>query len=210
MTIRHKNPRECVDAKSKYNTPVDDLLVALTRTPKVGSMTGLYDMDTVAEWLEPARHVQASLLTHKHTYRSNIRALAAIMPGRTLYDTAVRIHGVLQNPDLSVNDVQDILRGTKSELPFKTIQAVGDLLVQGEAYQQIGRLLGVDRETVSRIDKALGITTARTCKLINAALIDLDEGRLSVRKFMAKYALTNHEARTVIAMAKSVRAELDN
>lgn len=191
----------------KYNSVIQDVAAAILRNPKIGELNGSYDMDHINAWLPDARDAASGLLKGDSALRSNVRALASLTTGSS-WDAAVHVHSLLDNPNLSRVDVQNILDGHRNEVPFATIQKVGKMLRNGYSHTNIAEYAGVHRNTVAKIDKAVGATVAREDRLINHIIADMDEGTFSLRKFEEKTGVPFNIVRRLAKRAREIREEL--
>lgn len=192
---------------------MNTLYKALMSGTGVGALTGRFDADTVLPWLEEAATTSMLQLSrpinnHEVSYRWAIRALAACFSEMGSTELALRISSVLNNDQLTIPDVKEILEGSDRDLPLKKIQQIGKLLSEGEGYTAIARNLKVERRTISKIDKVIGITQARDDRLITYATQLAQEDNLSIRTFASKYNLTISKARNIIKNSQKITQEL--
>jgi hypothetical protein len=147
--------------------------------------------------------------------RRKLRYLAALFPDTRLRELASILHGVVDNRQLSLQDVRLILEGRSlsnpqlkmRETPVETIQAVGRLLMQGYQYVAVAKMLRVSVDTVKRIDYYCGIVEARDNALLDAAILAVGDGE-SVRKFATRKGLPNSTSHRLLQKARAVLVEL--
>jgi transposase-like protein len=148
--------------------------------------------------------------------RTKLRYLAALFPDVRLHELATILHGVVDNSQMSLQDVRLILEGRAlgnpqvrlRETPVETIQSVGRLLMKGHSLVSVSRMLRVSIDTVKRISHYCGILEARENALLDAALLAVGEGE-SVRKFAARKGLPRSTAGKLMKRARQVLVEME-
>ena len=141
------------------------------------------------------------------TARSRFRYLAAMFPDRTLHQVADLLHYVIGNTHFGISDVRDILRGSGKEVPLEKIQAAGKALSAGTSIRQTAKDVGLNFETVQRIERFLGLAEARRLKLVDHACDALRES-WSVRRFAASAGIPKSTAHVLMRRARTVLSEL--
>jgi hypothetical protein len=179
-----------------------------------------YDTDAEIRDVLPAleyvniRSFEVDIENHNRT-RSRVRYLAALWPEASLNDLTHRIHGLLNNKQLRVEDLRLILQGRRlndptastREVPLAIIQAIGKALREGRPMRAIAKDLKVSYDTVASIETLLGIRAAREDKLVDAA-INAARDNVSVRVFASKNGLSRSRAHRMLVKGQSVLKEL--
>lgn len=147
--------------------------------------------------------------------RANIRYLAALFPHSSIKDLAVKIHGILGNSHISIEDLRLILQGklltdpSKStrEVPVATIQMIGRLLSEDMSVRRIAKDLKVSMQTVSTIENYLGIRQSYRDRLLDKA-IQYARDNTSVRTFAKAEGINKTRAHELLVKARKVLVEL--
>jgi transposase-like protein len=179
-----------------------------------------YDKDAAIAEVLPAlefvnpRHFDIETDNHQRM-RARVRYLAALWPDATLQDLTHRIHGLLNNKNLTVEDLRLILQGRRlndpssltREVSLAIIQAIGKALREGSSMRSIARELRVSYDTVCAVEELLGIRSSREDKLVDAAVDAAREGT-SVRVFARTYGVSKSRAHRMLVKGQSVLKEL--
>lgn len=153
--------------------------------------------------------------TVTRSMRAHIRYMAALWPNLPLAKVAARIHAVINNTNIDIDDIRMILQARSlsdptrrtQEVPFEKIQLVGSCLGKGMSARSTAITVGLSLETVLNIDHFLGISDARYSTLVSEACDALRDGE-SVRKFADRVGEPKSTAHRIMIKAKSVLAEL--
>lgn len=153
--------------------------------------------------------------TINRTARAQIRYLAALFPNLTLKKVAEKIHDILNNTHIDVDDIRLILQARSlrdpshvtREIPFEKIQLVGNCLAKGMSARTTAITVGISLETVLNIDHLLGIMDARRSNLISLACDALRDGE-SIRKFAERVGEPKSTAHRIMQEARGVLSEL--
>jgi len=139
--------------------------------------------------------------------RARFRYLAALFPDRSLHQLADVLHYVINNSHISITEVRDVLRGKGNEVPIEKIQAAGKELASGTSIRTAAKKVGLNFDTVQRIERFLGIAEARRLRLVDAACDALRFG-WSVRKFASYSGVPKSTAHTLLRRARTVLHEI--
>jgi hypothetical protein len=139
--------------------------------------------------------------------RARFRYLAALFPDRSLHDLANTLHYVINNSHVSISEVRDVLRGKGNEVPIEKIQAAGKELATGTSIRTAAKKVGLNFDTVQRIERFLGIAEARRLRLVDAACDALRYG-WSVRKFASYSGVPKSTAHILLRKARNVLQEI--
>lgn len=178
-------------------------------------------------------HVFDPTSSNAQRARSHIRYLAALWPDATLAELGDRIHGLINNRNLSFADVMTMLRGERlseraqladlriilrggklenpqantREVPLPVIQSVGKCLRNGLSQRETARQVRCSLDTVRNIDKFLGLRAGYLNRMNDAAIDAVREG-VSIRGFAAQYNLSKGVAEHWLNKARAVLVEL--
>lgn len=166
------------------------------------------------EYFDPTL-MDDSLGGNHQKFRSRVRYLAALWPKATVPMLALRIHGLLNNTNVTVEDIRIILNGQKlsdpsqrtKEISVAIIQAIGKSLAEGTSIRQTASNLRVSVDTVTRIEAYLGINRAVRLRESDTACTAVREG-WSVRQLSKKLGVSRSKAQRLIDQGRSILTEL--
>lgn len=139
--------------------------------------------------------------------KARIRYLSALIPDASLHQLANSIHYVMGNPNVSVSEIRDIIRGEDRDIAYTTIQQIGKGLKDGKSLRSIAKDCKVSYDTVERIENFVGIAETRRLKLVDVAC-DAVRENWSVRKFATVTGVPKSSAHRLLQRAKEVLKEL--
>lgn len=165
--------------------------------------------------LEYAMPSEFGIEDHHQHIRARIRYLAALWPDAKQTELAHRIHGLLNNRNISIDDLRLILQAKRlsdpskstNEVPIPVIQGIGKCLREGKTLRTTAREMRVSYDTVERIEKYLGIRSAIRMREIDAA-VEAVRGGLSIREFSKASGISRTRAQRMLAHGRSVLVEL--
>jgi hypothetical protein len=169
----------------------------------------------ILEYIDPLEFEQDNYGSNMQV-RSLIRYLVALFPNYTLAETANKIHALLNNKNIEIEDLRIILDGRHinnpqkrtKEVSFTKLQMIGKELREMKQYNAIAKNVGVAYDTVRHIDIYLGIKKSAQMALTGRAVDALRDG-LSVRKFAKKENLSLAIAYKHIVQAQKILTELN-
>jgi len=165
--------------------------------------------------LEFSNHATFNSEENHQKVRARIRYLAALWPDADITNLTHRIHGLINNPQFSTDDIRYILQGrrlndtskTTNEIPLGIIQGIGKLLKEGESFRQTAKEMRVSYDTVEAIEKYLGIRSAQKMRLVDAA-VAAHRDKVSVRNFAKQENLSRSKAHRLLIQANTILKEL--
>lgn len=180
-----------------------------------------YDPDAeVSSELRRLEYVQPAVFdlvdfTNQHRLRSRIRYLAALWYDNDLQQLTHRIHGLVNNKELTVDDIRAILQGRRlndtsritNEVPLSIIQGIGRCLSSGMSLRSTARDMRVSYDTVESIEKYLGIKRAYDDKLMDEA-VQGARHKESTRGLAKRLNISKSKAHRLLLEAHSVLREL--
>ena len=196
-------------------------LIKTVKGEKLSSSLLPYDeeaefIDTlgVLEYINPLEFEQDTFGNNMKV-RAKIRYLVALFPYTNLHETTVRIHTILNNSNVELEDLKIILDGrhisnpqTRTrEVSFIKLQGIGKGLREGKHFKDIAIDLGVAVDTVKTIETYLGIKKSYELKLIDRAVSAVRDVK-SIREFAEQEGLSYGMAVKSIRKAKQVLTEL--
>jgi hypothetical protein len=165
--------------------------------------------------------------------RANLRYLAALWPEATTTELAHRIHGLINNRNLSFSDVMTIIRGERlsetaqlqdlrvvlrggqvtnaqnktNEVPVPVIQGIGRCLRDGFSLAETSRVMHVSVDTVRAVETLLGLRSRYLQQLVDRA-VDAVRDQVSVRSFAAEHNISKGKAEALLRRGRGVLVEL--
>jgi hypothetical protein len=165
--------------------------------------------------------------------RANIRYLTALWPEASIAELGQRIHGLLNNKQISFSDVMTVLRGERlsetaqlqdlrvvlsggklhnaqektNEVPVPVLQGVGRCLLDGLSLAETARVMHISVDTVRSVENLLGLRAAYQNRLIDNAVDAVRDG-VSVRAFATKHNITKSKSEALLRQGRSVLVEL--
>jgi transposase-like protein len=128
---------------------------------------------------------------------------------------AHRIHGLVNNRNISIEDMRLILQGRRlnnpqirtNEIPIPVIQAIGKSLREGTSLRATAKQLRVSYDTVENIERLLGIRSAFRMKQIDDA-VDAVRSNKSIREFSRESGISRSRAQRILSHGRSILQEL--
>lgn len=153
--------------------------------------------------------------TNHLNIRSRVRYLAALFPTLNDIELADKIHSILNNRNLAVEEVRLILKGRRlnnpqkitNEVPISIIQGIGRCLTEGLSLRAAAREMRVSYDTVEAIERYLGIKAKREANMIDDA-VEASRLNESVRTFAQRHRISRSKAHRLLKQGKSVLQEL--
>jgi hypothetical protein len=165
--------------------------------------------------------------------RANIRYLTALWPDASIAELGQRIHGLLNNRQISFSDIMTVLRGERlsetaqlqdlrvvlsggklhnaqdktNEVPVPVLQGIGRCLRDGMSLAETARVMHISIDTVRAVENLLGLRTAYQNRLIDSAVDAVRDG-VSVRAFANKHNITKSKSEALLRQGRSVLVEL--
>lgn len=172
------------------------------------------DAIAALEYASPVDFQQLDLENHQHM-RARIRYLGALWPEADLQNLALRIHGVMNNNNFTVEDLRIILQGRKlsdpsrhtNEVPINVIQGIGKCLKEGLSLRATAREMRVSYDTVEAIEKYIGLRSAVRSKQVDAAVEAAREGQ-SIRTFASTLDVSRSKAQRLLEEGRVILKEL--
>lgn len=147
--------------------------------------------------------------------RSRIRYLAALFPNANRLELSNRIHGLINNDNLPLEDLRIILDGRKlsdpskktREIPVSIIQGIGKCLRDGMTVKATAEAMKVSYDTVEAIEKYIGIRYAFKQRQLDETVI-LARENISVRKLALHLDVSRSTAHRLLLQANQILKEL--
>lgn len=199
---------------------INRLYETLTGSIKFGSQLP-YDEEAeftkvlpTLEYADVLDFAQDSHSNHQQL-RARIRYLAALFPDKNIIDLSIRIHSLLNNRNLDLEDIRLILTGRKlsdpskktREVPITIIQGIGKCLRDGMNIKATAEEMKVSYDTVEAIEDYVGIRSAYKQKQLDTAIILAREG-ITVRKLASHLNMTRSSAHRLLQQANQILQEL--
>jgi len=147
--------------------------------------------------------------------RSRIRYLAALFPDKNFRELSFRVHGLINNSNMTLEDIRLILDGRKLSDPSKKtreisvaiIQGIGKCLKDGMSLKATAEAMKVSYDTVEAIENYIGIRSAFKQNQLDDA-ITLARENISVRKLAKHLNISRSTAHRLLIQANEVLKEL--